>query len=84
MGRVIYIADWLAAHPKPPTPPAGASMPVPKPSFARGEPRGDNGWEECGYCHHAETAICDSCEEGEFFKPTEEEDAAAVPLKEAA
>jgi hypothetical protein len=75
MGRVIYIADWLAARGTPPTAPAGAAMPRPKPSFARGEPRGDNGWEECMYCDRAETAICDSCEDGELFTPAEEESA---------
>jgi hypothetical protein len=80
MGRVIHIADWLAARGTPPTAPAGAALPVPKKAGARG----DNGFEECDFCVHAETGLCEHCEDGELFTPEGDDAAQAPPLKEAA
>ena len=78
MGRVIYIADYLAARGTPPTAPAGAALPVP------GEPAAHNGWDECDTCAHVDSDTCDRCEDADQYEPDEDQDALAEPLRKAA
>ena len=73
MGKVIRIADWLAARGTPPTAPAGAALPVPK------KPAAHNGWEECDSCAHADSELCDRCEDADQYEPGDEEDSSRNP-----
>lgn len=66
MGKVIRIADWLAARGTPPTAPAGAALPVPK------QPRAHNGWEACDTCLHQDSDACDVCEDADGYEPDED------------
>ena len=74
MGKVIKIADWLAAQSTPPTAPAGAALPVPKK-----KPAAHNGWEECDSCVHADSDLCESCEDADQYEPGDDEDSLKEP-----
>lgn len=78
MGKVIRIADWLAARSTPPTAPGGAALPVPK------KPAAHNGWEECDSCAHADSDLCESCEDADQYEPGDEQDSLKEPERIAA
>lgn len=73
MGKVIRIVDWPAARSTPPTAPAGAALPVPK------KPAAHNGWKECDSCAHADSDLCESCEDADQYEPGDDEDSLKEP-----